>query len=377
MADQAEVFARLADLMPIAVNLIHWESPSDLGSFRFIWVNEAARQISGGAKGGFAYDFFLGKTLGEAFPELMDTPLPHLYAEAERTGVPQSLDRFIVPNPEGRDAYLNLQAVRVGERLLAVTYINVTDQVEVEARRDAALAELARSNEDLNQFAYVASHDLKAPLRDVDNLAQWIIEDLDDHVSEEILVHATTLRSRVGRMERLLDDLLTYARAGSARPASSDFCVDTLLADMVELVGAPQGFEVRLPAASGLRLVTPRAPLEVILRNLVSNAIKHHDKSSGLVEVTVVDDGGETIGFTVRDDGPGIPEKFQARIFEMFKTLQSRDQVEGTGMGLALVKKLVDRYGEGLRVHSQQGKRGASFSFRWPKRLTQVQLHTN
>jgi signal transduction histidine kinase len=224
--------------------------------------------------------------------------------------------------------------------------------------------ELARSNCALDEFAYVASHDLRAPLRDIDNLAQWIAEDVGDSLPEKSMRHFRMLQGRIRRMENLLEDLLHYSRAGRVFGEPEQVDVRGLLHGVTELVGQKPGFsiEVQLRMPS---IRTPKAPLEQIFRNLIGNALKHHHQDSGTVRVTAAD-FGDFVEFAVVDDGPGIPEHLHERAFAMFQTLKPRDEVEGTGMGLALVKRLVEAHGGTIGIQSAAGE-GAAFRFTWPK----------
>jgi signal transduction histidine kinase len=237
-------------------------------------------------------------------------------------------------------------------------------RMDLEMRVSERTAELERSNRELNQFAYVASHDLKAPLRAIDNLAGWISEDAAQTLPPRSAEHLAKMRGRVKRMEQLLEDLLAYSRAGRVRPPAESVDVDRLVADVTALLGPPAGFTVVMETP-GVRLRTPRVSLELVLRNLIGNAIKHHTEEDGTVWVRTVA-RGEMVEFSVRDDGPGIDPRYHAKIFEMFQTLQPRDQTEGSGMGLAIVKKLVESYGGEIQVDSAVGE-GATFCFTWPR----------
>jgi signal transduction histidine kinase len=225
--------------------------------------------------------------------------------------------------------------------------------------------ELERANDELKQFAYVASHDLRAPLRAIDNLSQWLQDDLDERLTGEDRKHLELLRGRVKRMDALLEALLQYSRVGRRDAAIERVDVRALLDDIVDLHAPPAGFQITI-APDMPALETDRTALQQVFANLIGNALKHHDRDSGHIAIGC-EDRGDCYAFTVRDDGPGIPPAFHTKVFEMFQTLKRRDEVEGSGMGLALVKKQVDSWGGRIVLHST-GERGTTFEFTWPKR---------
>jgi signal transduction histidine kinase len=233
------------------------------------------------------------------------------------------------------------------------------------AERNAASASLERTNRELNQFAYVASHDLKAPLRGIANLAQWVEEDLGPAMTEGSREHIRVLLSRVRRMESLIDGILAYARAGKGSGQREVIDVGQLVRDVLELLAPPAG-TVRVDVAEDLpRLRAARVPFQQVWMNLLGNAFKHARREGAEVRVRAQDRGSEW-EFYVADNGPGIAPQYQQRVFGIFQTLASRDQVEGTGIGLATVKKLVETEGGRVWVESQFGQ-GATFRFTWPK----------
>jgi signal transduction histidine kinase len=226
---------------------------------------------------------------------------------------------------------------------------------------------LERSNQELDAFAYAASHDLKAPLRVIQNASKWLEEDLEAHLTAETREHMSLLRSRVRRMEKLLDDLLAYSRIGRDTSSNPPETIDAavLVENILAMLMPPEGFTVEVaPSLAGIEV--NRMPLEAILINLISNAIKHHDKKVGRIEI-FVEDIGAHYRFSIRDDGPGIPAQFHEQIFKMFQTLKPRDKVEGSGMGLALARKHVETSGGTMTLESAPG-RGSTFSFTWPKK---------
>jgi two-component system sensor kinase FixL len=258
-----------------------------------------------------------------------------------------------------------------GRRIFSGIIRDISSRKETEHKLIAYAAELERSNRELDEFAYVASHDLKAPLRVIGNASRWLEEDLAPHMSAEDKMNMEMLRGRVQRMEKLLDDLLEYSRVG--RSSDERFAErvngQTLMSDILLLLSPAPEFTIAvLPGFEAIEI--NRMPVQQVLFNLIGNAIKHHDRKDGRIEVSV-EDGGDIYTFTVRDDGPGIPQRFHEQVFKMFQTLKPRDQVEGSGMGLAFVKKNVGYFGGEIRLVSEEGK-GAAFSFTWPKQQKPV-----
>ncbi len=220
---------------------------------------------------------------------------------------------------------------------------------------------LQHANEELERFAYVASHDLKAPLRAISNLAGWIKEDIDSgSITAETHSHLKMMLSRVTRMDKLLDDLLTYARVGKNKDSLELVEIDDLINSVVEVLPIKK-FEILVESELS-RFVAERVPLEQVLMNLISNSIKHHTKKSGTITIGI-ESKDTHLQFTVSDDGPGIPITQQEEAFQMFKTLKPRDEVEGSGMGLALVKKIVESQGGTICI--LPSKTGLSLQFTW------------
>ncbi|WP_438463922.1 CHASE domain-containing protein [Marinomonas sp. PE14-40] len=220
---------------------------------------------------------------------------------------------------------------------------------------------LEKSNSDLEQFAYIASHDLKSPLNAIQQLARWIEEDCEKILPIESKEHLSLMIGRSSRMIRLLDDLLNYSRVSRYEYKYEPLELKGLVSDQFSLIDKPEAFTC---ISSNSYLLIPRVPFEIIIRNILSNAVKHHDKDKGIIEIKFNKTDKNQI-ITVSDDGPGIPPEMHNKVLEMFQTLKPRDDVEGSGMGLALAKRIINHYNGDLSIESD-GVRGTSFIISWP-----------
>ncbi len=222
---------------------------------------------------------------------------------------------------------------------------------------------LERSNRELDEFAYVASHDLKAPLRGIAHLSAWLEEDLGPLLPQASHEHLGLLRGRVLRLEALIDGILDYSRAGRQRHKLERVDVARLLREVAELLSPRARVQIRVAPDMPV-LSTERVPLLQVFMNLLGNALKHGGRDDLVIDVSWTAQG-EMGEFRVSDNGAGIPPEFHQRIWGIFQTLKPRDQVEGTGIGLSVVKKAVETRGGQVRVESTPGQ-GTTFGFTWP-----------
>jgi signal transduction histidine kinase len=224
---------------------------------------------------------------------------------------------------------------------------------------------LERRNAELDQFAYVASHDLKAPLRAIANLADWISEDLEGQIPAENRHQLELMRSRVQRMEGLINGLLEYSRVGRRQRSIVAVDLNLLLENVVDSLAPADGFNVNIPSDLPT-LYSHKTSLDQVFANLINNAIKHHhsDQGQGTVNVTWRAKGA-WLEFAIADDGPGIAPQYHDKIFTIFQTLKARDDFESTGIGLAVVKKIVEAEGGRVWLTSTVGA-GTTFYFIWP-----------
>ncbi len=221
---------------------------------------------------------------------------------------------------------------------------------------------LEKRNFELDQFAYVTSHDLKAPLRAIANLSEWIEEDLADVLTADTRHQMNLLRGRVNRMEALINGLLQYSRVGRLETPTSLVSVADLLAEVIDSLAPADTFTIEI-APDMPTFVTERLPLQQVFTNLISNAIKHHPRIDGKVKI-LLQNLESFYEFSVTDDGAGIASQYHEKVFGIFQTLEDRDKSENTGIGLAIVKKIVERQGGTIYLESQEGQ-GATFRFTW------------
>ena len=381
LAERATEAARLeAERAEARLRDIFAQAPAFLavlrgGDFVFEFVNEAYFQLVG-------YRDLVGRPVFEALPEVRGQGFEQLLEGVLATGEPfvgREVPLTVVRTPGGapEQVFVDLVYYPVteadGTRTRVVAHgsdvtASVLARQEVE-RKAEDLARLARaleeSNRELDQFAYVASHDLKAPLRGISNLATWIEEDMGGGVPGEVREHLALLRSRVVRMEGLIDGILQYSRAGRTPERAERVDTGALAREVVDLLAPPAGAEVVVAGEMPV-LLTERLPLQQVLLNLVGNAVKHGGAAAARVEVSAARTPEGEWEFAIRDQGPGIAPEYRERIFGIFQTLEPRDRVESTGIGLSIVKKLVEGRGGRVWVESAPGG-GAVFRVRWPE----------
>ena len=324
-----DLYARLFEHASLGMYIFEWADPPDPGSFRVVAMNQEAARIAG-----MSVDELrrrdVGRTLREIAPRALETDVPQRYAAVLQTGEPQAWDMSASP-PDGAETDFAIQCFPLGERHIGVIYEDVTERRRMQRDLVRHVHDLERSNRELDEFAYVASHDLKSPLSDVRNLASWILEDAGDAPARRARAPPGHARATAARMERLLDDLLsTRARAGWF-PSGGSFATADVVANVVALVARP-GIRRR---HRGRRAADVRAPRPARARDPQPRRQRHQaPRSRGGRVVVRIEDRGDRIGVRVSDDGPGIPAEFHERVFRMFQTLRPRDEVEGSGMGL-------------------------------------------
>lgn len=368
-----------------AMSRAHEEKADQLENIRYnsidgiILCNERGEFISANKAAEELFDYSSEEIIGLNFSSLFPgfenglenkIETDHIIAHAlPGTDLPNNVIEVLGTTKTGQERAMEISISKIidkGVPLYNLIVRDVSARKEAEARLNKTMDELVKSNEDLEKFAYIASHDLKSPLRAIDKLCQWIYEDMSDVLDEENAKRFEMVQGRIARLQNLLTSLLMYSRAGHEFEQTEFGSATALLQDVIKVQNIPIGFNIEL-AGDLDEMIVSRMPLGQVFTNLVDNAVKHHEGPDGHIRISGEISDDKYI-FRITDNGPGIEPEMHERIFEMFQTLRRRDEVEGAGMGLALVKKMLLRHGGHIEIESQKGE-GATFIVTWPVKL--------
>jgi len=232
---------------------------------------------------------------------------------------------------------------------------------------DIRTKELSIANEELKDFAYVVAHDLKAPLRNVSSVAEWLAEDYADKIDEEGQGMLKILKDKVSSMGALIDGILSYSKAGKTEEEAVKVDLNQLLPEVMGFILLPDHIEIKI-TNSFPELHCEKTRIHQVFQNLISNAVKYNDKEKGLINIEFEEET-DYWKFKVSDNGPGIEEKYHEKIFQIFQKAHNDNSIDSTGIGLSTVKKLVELFEGKIWVESELGK-GSTFYFTYPKAKT-------
>ena len=329
------------------------------------WVNSGFERIKG-------YSF--AEVLGKTTQELFYGPLTNeetIHSIKHNIAHKKSFAGEVLKyRKDGSSIWLQVTITPILDEQGEVTrFIHVESDISERKKSEERLAEyymyLEKANKELDKFAYVVSHDLKAPLRAISNLSSWIEEDIGDRFTEDSAQHFTMLKGRIVRMESLINGILEYSRADRVKSPNVMVDVKALINEIFELIVPNSNVKIDLP--ENLPVInTERMKLQQVFLNLISNSIKYNDKENVLIKIACIEEQ-EYYTFSVEDNGPGIEERYHEKVFIIFQTLQARDTFESTGVGLAIVKKIIDETGGEIWIESELGLY-TRFMFKWPKK---------
>nr|WP_242056342.1 MULTISPECIES: ATP-binding protein [unclassified Nostoc] len=333
----------------------------------YYWLSGAMKAITA------FISFYTALILIPLVPQALALPSPKQLEEANQALQAEIKERKLVES-ELRQYKERLEEL-VEQRTNELATVNQHLQEEIVQRQHSQeqmaelLKELESKNRELNDFAYIVSHDLKAPLRGIGLLSEWLLTDYADKFDDEGKNLVNRLINRVQKLQRLIDSILEYSRIGRSQGEKREIDLNNIITDVIELLEPNKNIEIEilnhLPKING-----EKTKIEQVFQNLLSNAIKFLDKPQGKITVGCTEEN-DYWRFSVSDNGPGIEEQYYAKIFQIFQKLSDTQDSESTGIGLSIVKKIVEMYGGEIWVESQVGK-GSTFYFKLKKEL-QVQ----
>ncbi|MEL1240890.1 sensor histidine kinase [Flavobacterium flavipallidum] len=262
---------------------------------------------------------------------------------------------------------MNLSVLKLSEQkdFDPVEYIKnqSLEIVSINKQREILLQNLELQNQELNEYAHMVSHDLKAPLRNIDTLINWVVDDNKDKFSEDCLQSLNLVLFNVEKMDLLIKGILDYSTIGKVETEDRLVDFNYLLDEVKRMVFIPKNMEVAI-STDMPKVYGNSSRFKQLFQNLIQNAINHNDKENGLIEVGVKEAEAE-FEFYVKDNGKGIAEIYHDKIFKIFTKLENNNN--SSGIGLSIVKKIIDFYKGKIWLESQE-KVGTTFYFTLPKK---------
>ncbi|MGR8931233.1 MAG: sensor histidine kinase [Gammaproteobacteria bacterium] len=329
---------------------------------RILMTNPASQRLFG-----YSQDEFNRLLIEDLIPQrFREAPVENSaeYADhTERSRMGGMLETAAL-RKDGGEFAADVSISHVDAGYILATVHDITQRKQLEEEQKRMIHELENVNEELKNFAYVVSHDLKAPLRAIGSLADWIAADQQDRLDAEGQEHLRLLIQRVRRLDALIDGVLRYSRIGRIHEAVSMIDLNGLVHDVVDSLAPPAHISVTV-ASTLPTILAEKTSIQQILQNLISNAIRYLDKPEGRIQIACQEKNGSWC-LSVADNGPGIEPRHFERIFQLFQTLNPRDRIESTGVGLSIVKKITEQYGGKVWVESGVAQ-GCTFYFTVPK----------
>jgi light-regulated signal transduction histidine kinase (bacteriophytochrome) len=248
--------------------------------------------------------------------------------------------------------------------LLVITIYQTIGLIKRNEQLERIAEKLKKSNRELKEFAYIGSHDLKEPLRGIVQLTEWTLEDSRNELDKKSKEYLNMLKERTTHMNNMIQDILEYSRIGRIEEKAEKIDLNELVQNIIDLLAPPDNIKIiienKLP-----EYTADKTRLTQLFENLISNAMKYIDKPDGIIKIGCMEEENEW-KFNISDNGPGIEEKYFEKIFKIFHTLGINQTDKSTGIGLTIVKKIIDLYEGRIWVESEIGK-GTTFYFTLPK----------
>jgi len=329
----------------------------------FVDGNKAAEEMVGYAK-----EELIGKNLFET-GLLLEEQVPKAAKHLEEIdkGNPTGPDEFTLKRKDGSYVTVEIRTfpVRIGNQTLGLGIArDITERKKSEFSQNELIEKVDKINRELNDFASIVSHDLKAPLRGIKTLANWILADCADKLGDQANEQINLLLDRVERMYNLIEGALQYSRLGQTKGNQIQVNLNNFVPEIINMVVPPENITVTIENELPV-IECDETQIMQVFQNLLSNAIKYMDKPQGWIKVGCIEQDGFW-KFSVADNGPGIEEKHFEKIFKIFQALPTSPRFEGTGVGLTITKKIVELYNGKIWVESKVGE-GSTFFFTLPK----------
>lgn len=301
-------------------------------------------------------DSVIGSTTVESYSKEDREAFLHWDKVAFKDGYSETVETILFPDGKVRTLLTKKKRFKAdsGKSYILGIATDIT-------RQEEAIRKLEETNKDLKSFTQIASHDLKAPLAAIEQVVRWINDEYADSFSPEVTEYFDIIKVRAKRLQKLLNDLLTYTTMSQVSQDYEMLNIREFARDIFSMTEPNGAFTLH---ADDELVRVPIKEFEIALRNLFSNAVKHHDKGTGNIWLSVKDSNHGYM-FIVSDDGPGIPQEHGENIFEMFSRLKSQDEVEGSGIGLSIVKRIIEKFGGNIELAASD--KGAKFEIYWPK----------
>jgi PAS domain S-box-containing protein len=328
------------------------------------WVNEGFTRLTG-----YSFEEAIGKKNSELFfGELTDSDKSETIDSLNFTERSYQTE-LIKYNKDKNPIWIQENITRIHNDENKVQYIfienNITDRKKSEQRISEYRNNLEKTNMELDKFAYVVSHDLKAPLRAIGNLTGWIEEDAGYMLPDDVRSNFNLIKERVIRMEALINGILDYSKIAKKNSMTEIQDTGEIINEIRTLISSQYPCDI-ITETEMPGIYADKTKIEQIFMNLIGNAVKFNNKNHRIVRIRHVDNG-DCHQFSVADNGPGIDSRFHDKVFQIFQTINSRDEFESTGVGLAIVKKIISEQNARVWIESITGE-GTTFHFTWPKK---------
>ncbi|MGB2686356.1 MAG: ATP-binding protein, partial [Olleya sp.] len=315
---------------------------------QILMVNQSFEQLSG-----YTEKELKGKNAAQIFPIEDGSDIIKQENKKRQKGLSNSYE-LKVKNKSGDIRYwlisgapnYNLEGEIVGSIGI---HLDITEIKNLELQKEKLLAKLEKSNDELQEYAHIVSHDLKSPLRSIDALISWLKEDNQGKLDDVSLQNFALIESTLEKMEQLITDVLNYSSVGADNTAKSEVDLNSMVSELISMLYIPDHIHIKslktLPNING-----DKTKLQQLFQNLISNAVKFIDKTEGHIIIDV-EDLKSHYKFSIQDNGMGIDKKFHDKIFKIFHALnKSKDS---TGIGLSIVKKIVNLHDGEIWLDSQ------------------------